>query len=73
MATPPARIEPGPAPAPPPAPPLPPLRYGHRAASAIARLAQPFLYPSRPASAQGHGEHASRPAVLVPSVPRSSR
>ncbi|KAI4270836.1 MAG: hypothetical protein LQ337_006432 [Flavoplaca oasis] len=42
-------------PSPPPAPPLPPQKYGNRAASAIARFAQPFIYPSRPPSA--HGDH----------------
>ncbi|KAI4251530.1 MAG: hypothetical protein LQ352_004800, partial [Teloschistes flavicans] len=40
-------------PSPPPAPPLPPQRYGNRAASALARFAQPFIYASRPPSAQG--------------------
>ncbi|KAL8922707.1 MAG: hypothetical protein Q9208_005020 [Pyrenodesmia sp. 3 TL-2023] len=40
-------------PPPPPAPPLPPQRYGNRAASALARFAQPFIYASRPPSAHG--------------------
>ncbi|KAL8992504.1 MAG: hypothetical protein Q9169_007052 [Polycauliona sp. 2 TL-2023] len=40
-------------PSPPPAPPLPPQKYGNRAASAIARFAQPFIYASRPSSAHG--------------------
>ncbi|KAL8686943.1 MAG: hypothetical protein Q9218_006747 [Villophora microphyllina] len=40
-------------PSPPPAPPLPPQRYGNRAANALARFAQPFIYASRPPSAHG--------------------
>lgn len=40
-------------PSPPPAPPLPPQRYSNRAASALARFAQPFIYASRPPSAHG--------------------
>ncbi|MCJ1383458.1 SEA (Seh1-associated) complex subunit [Xylographa soralifera] len=55
---------------PPPAPPLPPQRYGARAATAIARLAQPFFHGSRPPSAQGHREGESRPAGLRSTVPR---
>ncbi|KAL9591924.1 MAG: hypothetical protein Q9179_007237 [Wetmoreana sp. 5 TL-2023] len=49
-------------PSPPPAPPLPPQRYGNRAASAIARFAQPFIYASRPPSAQG--DRPPEPKVL---------
>ncbi|MCJ1389024.1 SEA (Seh1-associated) complex subunit [Xylographa bjoerkii] len=55
---------------PPPAPPLPPQRYGARAATAIARLAQPFFYGSRPPSAQGHREGESRPSGLKSTIPR---
>ncbi|KAL8740561.1 MAG: hypothetical protein Q9190_006754 [Brigantiaea leucoxantha] len=40
-------------PSPPPAPPLPPERYGHRAANALARFAQPFIFSSRPPSTHG--------------------
>ncbi|KAL8667542.1 MAG: hypothetical protein Q9168_007246, partial [Polycauliona sp. 1 TL-2023] len=47
-------------PSPPPAPPLPPQNYGNRAASAIARFAQPFIYPSRPTSAHGDRPSSSR-------------
>ncbi|KAI9821043.1 MAG: SEA (Seh1-associated) complex subunit [Pycnora praestabilis] len=47
------------APPPPPAPPLPPQRYANRATNAIARFAQPFIYGSRPPSAQ-----ANRPEQL---------
>ncbi|EGD89978.1 hypothetical protein H112_02449 [Trichophyton rubrum D6] len=39
-------------PPPPPAPPLPPQRYSNRATSALARLAHPFIYGSRPPSPQ---------------------
>ncbi|KAK2871745.1 hypothetical protein FQN49_002870 [Arthroderma sp. PD_2] len=39
-------------PPPPPAPPLPPQRYTNRATSALARLAHPFIYGSRPPSPQ---------------------
>ncbi|KAM5432719.1 SEA (Seh1-associated) complex subunit [Microsporum ferrugineum] len=39
-------------PPPPPAPPLPPQRYANRATSALARLAHPFIYGSRPPSPQ---------------------
>ncbi|KAI4227206.1 MAG: hypothetical protein L6R36_002583 [Xanthoria steineri] len=46
-------------PSPPPAPPLPPQKYGNRAASAIARFAQPFIYASRPPSAHGDGPSSS--------------
>ncbi|MCJ1248837.1 SEA (Seh1-associated) complex subunit [Trapelia coarctata] len=60
------------APKPPPPPPLPPQRYGARAATAIARLAQPFFYGSRPPSAQGHrGDEAGIPAFRS-DIPRSS-
>ncbi|MCJ1286809.1 SEA (Seh1-associated) complex subunit [Xylographa opegraphella] len=58
---------------PPPAPPLPPpsQRYGARAATAIARLAQPFFHGSRPPSAQGHREgepRVSGPRSIVPRI-----
>lgn len=46
-------------PAPPLPPPLPPLRYGNRAANAIVRFAQPFIYGSRPPSAEGNRHHES--------------
>ena len=66
-----AKTPPPPAP---PAPPVPPQKYGHRAATAIARLAQPFLYASRPSSAQGHREVKDRrPTVPRPNVRRSPR
>ena len=58
-------------PSPPPAPPLPPQRYGGFAATALARLAQPFGYGSRPPSANGHRSPESRPSQLT--VRRSSR
>ena len=40
---------------PPRAPPLPPERYGTRAANALVRFAQPFLYGSRPPSINENG------------------
>ncbi|MCJ1350185.1 MAG: SEA (Seh1-associated) complex subunit [Icmadophila ericetorum] len=55
---------------PPPPPPLP--RYGQRAATAIARLAQPFFYGSRPTSAQGHRPEDSRSSAFKSSAQRSS-
>ncbi|KAL9029513.1 MAG: hypothetical protein Q9196_002251 [Gyalolechia fulgens] len=48
-------------PSPPPAPPLPPQRYSNRAASALARFAQPFIYASRPPSA--HGDPPPEPST----------
>ncbi|SLM37728.1 WD40/YVTN repeat-like-containing domain [Lasallia pustulata] len=60
------------APPPPPAPPLPPQRYGNRAANALVRFAQPFIYGSRPPSAQGNGPGDEQPAKFRLSVPRSS-
>ncbi|KAL8907518.1 MAG: hypothetical protein Q9171_005833, partial [Xanthocarpia ochracea] len=59
-------------PSPPPAPPLPPQRYGHRAASAIARFAQPFIYTSRPPSAHGDRPSPSRELETRLNVRRSS-
>ncbi|KAL9106460.1 MAG: hypothetical protein Q9187_008559, partial [Circinaria calcarea] len=56
----------------PPPPPLPPQRYGQRAATAIARLAQPFLYASRPPSAQGNREDEQSSPTFKASVRRSS-
>ena len=53
---------PPPPPRPPPLPP-PPQRYGHRAATAIARFAQPLF--SRPSSAQGHRESDRRASASV--------
>ena len=47
-------------PDPPPPPPLPPQRYGNRAANAIARFAQPFIYGSRPPSPEGNRPHDAR-------------
>ena len=52
-----------PPPDPPPPPPLPPQRYGNRAANAIARFAQPFIYSSRPPSADGNRHHESKPRL----------
>ncbi|KAI4122009.1 MAG: hypothetical protein LQ347_006662, partial [Umbilicaria vellea] len=60
------------APPPPPAPPLPPQRYGNRAANALVRFAQPFIYGSRPPSAQGNGSGEQQPAKFRLSVPRST-
>ncbi|KAL8795837.1 MAG: hypothetical protein Q9195_001717 [Heterodermia aff. obscurata] len=57
-----------PPPDPPPPPPLPPQRYGNRAANAIARFAQPFIYSSRPPSAEGNRNHESKPSRLKPAT-----
>ena len=57
-----------PPPDPPPPPPLPPQRYGNRAANAIARFAQPFIYSSRPPSAEGNRHHESKPSRLKPAT-----
>ena len=57
-----------PPPDPPPPPPLPPQRYGNRAANAIARFAQPFIYSSRPPSAEGNRQHESKPSRLKPAT-----
>ncbi|KAL8868859.1 MAG: hypothetical protein Q9174_004707 [Haloplaca sp. 1 TL-2023] len=62
---------PPPPPPPPPAPPLPPQRYGNRAASAIARFAQPFIYASRPPSPHGNAP-LSHKALGSKSVARRS-
>ncbi|KAL8783336.1 MAG: hypothetical protein Q9213_004711 [Squamulea squamosa] len=59
-------------PSPPPAPPLPPQKYGNRAASAIARFAQPFIYTSRPPSAHGDRPPLSRELDTRLRVQRSS-
>ncbi|KAK3173759.1 hypothetical protein OEA41_007091 [Lepraria neglecta] len=56
---------------PPPAPPLPPEKYGGFAATALARLAQPFGYGYRPPSANGHRPPDPRQSRL--NVQRSSR
>ncbi|KAL6713898.1 SEA (Seh1-associated) complex subunit [Lecanora helva] len=58
------------APSPPPPPPLPPQRQGF-VANALARVAQPFGYGSRPSSATGHRSNGPRPSRL--SIQRSSR
>lgn len=58
------------APPPPPAPPLPPQGQGF-VASALARVAQPFGYGSRPPTATGHRPIDPRDTRL--SVQRSSR
>ena len=55
-------------PSPPPAPPLPPENYGGFAATALARLAQPFGYGSRP-----HGLRPPDPGHSRLIVQRSSR
>ncbi|KAL8713203.1 MAG: hypothetical protein Q9220_002724 [cf. Caloplaca sp. 1 TL-2023] len=57
-------------PSPPPAPPLPPPHYGHRAANALARIARPFIYASRPPSA--HGDRPSS-ANILPARPVTQR
>ncbi|KAL9048206.1 MAG: hypothetical protein Q9206_006170 [Seirophora lacunosa] len=62
-----------PPPSPPPAPPLPPQRYGNRAASALARFAQPFIYASRPPSAHGDRPPETRALGLQSTSARSSR
>ncbi|KAL8735326.1 MAG: hypothetical protein Q9166_000871 [cf. Caloplaca sp. 2 TL-2023] len=59
-------------PSPPPAPPLPPQRYGNRAANAIARFAQPFIYASRPPSAHGDRPPSSRELGTRLTTQRSS-
>ncbi|KAI4216563.1 MAG: hypothetical protein LQ351_001052 [Letrouitia transgressa] len=59
------------APPPPPAPPLPPQRYGHRAATALARFAQPFIYASRPPSAHDNQPSESKLPNLRPNAQRS--
>ncbi|KAI4165975.1 MAG: hypothetical protein LQ342_000406 [Letrouitia transgressa] len=59
------------APPPPPAPPLPPQRYGHRAANALARFAQPFIYASRPPSAYDNQPSESKTSNLRPNAQRS--
>ncbi|KAL8831897.1 MAG: hypothetical protein Q9191_000610 [Dirinaria sp. TL-2023a] len=57
---------------PPPAPPLPPQHYGHRAANALARFAQPFIHGSRPPSASGDRPSGftshSPSSLIVPSA-----
>ncbi|KAI4105989.1 MAG: hypothetical protein L6R37_002450 [Teloschistes peruensis] len=58
-------------PSPPPAPPLPPPRYGNRAASALARFAQPFIYASRPPSAQGERPSETKAVTHRNSSPTS--
>ncbi|PGH07363.1 hypothetical protein AJ80_08004 [Polytolypa hystricis UAMH7299] len=50
---------------PPPAPPLPPQRYAHRATSALARFAHPFIYGSRPPSPQ-QSVHQETPIIPHP-------
>ncbi|KAI4140966.1 MAG: hypothetical protein LQ341_003646, partial [Variospora aurantia] len=62
-----------PPPSPPPAPPLPPQRYGNRAANALARFAQPFIYASRPPSANGDRPPETRALGVKSIPPRSSR
>ncbi|KAL8761786.1 MAG: hypothetical protein Q9184_002147, partial [Pyrenodesmia sp. 2 TL-2023] len=59
-------------PPPPPAPPLPPQRYGNRAASAFARFAQPFIYASRPSSAQGDPPTGTNTSGIKSITQRSS-
>ncbi|KAL8803058.1 MAG: hypothetical protein Q9200_006368 [Gallowayella weberi] len=59
-------------PSPPPAPPLPPQRYGNRAANAIARFAQPFIYSSRPPSAHGDRSPSSQELGTRLNAQRSS-
>ncbi|KAI4139289.1 MAG: hypothetical protein L6R39_006374 [Caloplaca ligustica] len=62
-----------PPPSPPPAPPLPPQRYGNRAASALARFAQPFIYASRPPSAHGDRQPDSKASGAKSIIRRNSR
>ena len=67
---------PAPAPTPsppPPAPPLPPPRYGNRAANAIVRFAQPFIYGSRPTSADGNTSTDRGSSLSRLGLGRSSR
>ncbi|KAL8946914.1 MAG: hypothetical protein Q9222_006749 [Ikaeria aurantiellina] len=59
-------------PSPPPAPPLPPPHYGNRAANALARFAQPFIYASRPPSAHGDRPPSSKALPARPVTQRSS-
>ncbi|KAI9717868.1 MAG: hypothetical protein M1812_004395 [Candelaria pacifica] len=63
---------PAPPPPIPPAPPLPPQRYAYRATNALARFAQPFIYGSRPPSAQGNRTEDVRGKATPTSVPRTS-
>ncbi|KAI4262800.1 MAG: hypothetical protein L6R42_002031 [Xanthoria sp. 1 TBL-2021] len=56
-----------------PSPPLPPQKYGNRAASAIARFAQPFIYASRPPSAHGDLPSSSRELETRSNAQRSAR
>lgn len=64
-------------PPPPPAPPLLPTQqqqqYGSRAANALVRFAQPFIYGSRPPSANGDRPTDSSAAGISPSDRKSSR
>ncbi|MCJ1469571.1 SEA (Seh1-associated) complex subunit [Pseudocyphellaria aurata] len=61
---------------PPPAPPLLPSQthqqYGFRAANALVRFAQPFIYGSRPPSANGDRPTDSSVAGITPSDRNSS-
>lgn len=63
-------------PPPPPAPPLLPTQqqqqYGSRAANALVRFAQPFIYGSRPPSANGDRPTDSSAAGISPSDRKSS-
>ncbi|KAL2868019.1 WD repeat protein [Aspergillus lucknowensis] len=63
-------------PAPPPPPPAPvqqqtQTKYSHRAASALARFAQPFLTGSRPPSPHGPGVHTDLSAAVRSTRSRS--
>ncbi len=64
-------------PAPPPPPPPAPVqqsqnKYSHRAASALARFAQPFFSGSRPPSPHGPGVRTDSPAAAAARFTRSS-
>lgn len=61
---------------PPQAPPLPPQQqqqYGSRAANALVRFAHPFIYGSRPPSANGDRPTDSSVAGMLPRDRRSWR
>lgn len=59
-------------PSPPPAPPLPPLRYVNRATTALARIAQPFIGVSRPASAQANRAGEGHGKIVPAAIPNFS-
>lgn len=73
VATAPVSTLPPPPPAPPLLPPQQQQQYGVRAANALVRFAQPFIYGSRPPSANGDRPTDSSVAGITPSDRRSLR